>query len=76
MQDTIINRILRWLDPATRIDKEISNTASDIEFLSGKIRLSRGMFSDIIACKMAIQRDKLVKKRAKLLAKKGDLFNK
>ena len=75
MQNTIIKRIMKWLDPATRIDKEISNATSDIEFLNDKILLCRRMFSDIIAGKMTIQRDKLIKKRAKLLAKKGYLFN-
>ena len=76
MQNTTIKRLMKWLDPAKRIDKEISNATSDIEFLSRKILLCRRMFSDIIAGKMTIQRDKLIKKRAKLLAKKRHLFNK
>lgn len=70
MQNTIIKKIVSWLHPSVRLDKDILNIQADITFLNNKIRLSRMMFSDVLANKLRIQRDKLEKKHERLVAKR------
>jgi hypothetical protein len=57
------------------IDDEIKSVTEDIAFLSSKIRLARQMHSDVLASKMIAQRDKLIKKHERLLAKRRQMFN-
>lgn len=76
MSYSIIRRMLAWLTPPEHLDNEIKQTLDDIAFLTDKIHLARRMYSDVIAKKLTIQRDKLIKKRTRLMAKRKHLFNK
>lgn len=58
------------------VKKDIANLNADISFLRDKIRLAERMFSTVIVTKMTTKRDKLIKQRDRLLAKRGCLFNK
>lgn len=76
MSHGIIGRILSWLTPPESLDNEINQTLDDIAFLTNKIHLARRMYSDVIARKLMVQRDILIKKRQRLLSKRKQLFNK
>lgn len=62
----IIKKILAWFSPKD-ITEELRRTVEDISFLSNKIRLARQMHSDVIASKLVMQRNKLIKKHERLL---------
>lgn len=76
MKSSIIRRILAWLTPPEQLDNEIKQTKDDIAFLTDKIHLAKRMYSDVIAKKLTVQRDKLIKKRTRLRMKQKHLFNK
>lgn len=76
MSYNLIGKILIWLTPSKRIDNEISQATDDIAFLTNKIHLARRMYADVIAKKLVVQRDKLIEKRTRLMARRSHLFNK
>jgi len=76
MQNGIVRMFLSWLGRPQDIDKEIINVEEDIQFLSKKIVLARRMYCDVIAAKMTMTRDKMIKKRSRLIVKRREMFNK
>ncbi len=71
---TLWQKIVDWFKPSKSLDNEINTTMEDIAFLNRKIFTAKNLFCDVIASKLTVQRDMLVKRYERLLAKRRRLF--
>ena len=70
----IIGKIASWFKPPKALDREINQTMEDIVFLNRKIFTAKNLFCDVIADKLIVQRNRLVARYERLLAKRRRLF--